>query len=364
MRSAFTAAAALFVAATLLCASAVGVSAQGLGKALTVGVKTAPPFAMKDANGEWYGLAVDLWTDMSKLLDTPFELREYGSLEELLTAVETGEADVGAAALTVTVPREKKMDFSHPFFFTGLGIAVPTASSENMFALLADKLLSPVLLAYCGSLLLLLLIVGLVIWLVEKRNNTEHFAEGRRGIIDGMWWSAVTMTTVGYGDIAPKTLRGRLLGLFWMFASVMLLSVFTAGVTSSLTVDRLGDKIKGPDDLPNVRVGSVRGSSSEEFLESIHVAPEFFVDVPAGLKAVQKGKVDAFVYDRPIITYCIRKGFVGKVRMLDSVFDYQSYAYAFPRESALRKPVNVVMLELLSDRGYVKNLFGPYHEGW
>jgi ABC-type amino acid transport substrate-binding protein len=46
-------------------------------------------------------------------------------LEEMLEATASGEVDAAAAALTITTEREQMVDFSHPFFTSGLGIAVP-----------------------------------------------------------------------------------------------------------------------------------------------------------------------------------------------------------------------------------------------
>ena len=43
----------------------------------------------------------------------------------MLDAVERGEVDAAVAALTITSEREQRMDFTHPFLSTGLGIAGP-----------------------------------------------------------------------------------------------------------------------------------------------------------------------------------------------------------------------------------------------
>ncbi len=49
---------------------------------------------------------------------------------------------------------------------------------------------------------------------------------------DSLWWAMVTMTTIGYGDFFPRTLGGRLIALFLMFAGIGTLSFLTAGIAS------------------------------------------------------------------------------------------------------------------------------------
>jgi hypothetical protein len=63
---------------------------------------------------------------------------------------------------------------------------------------------------------------------------------------DGLWWSLCTMTTVGYGDIAPQTTAGRLIGVFTMLVGIGVLTALIAGVARGLAVD---DE-DSPDHLP------------------------------------------------------------------------------------------------------------------
>lgn len=45
---------------------------------------------------------------------------------------------------------------------------------------------------------------------------------------DALWWSAVTITAVGYGDYAPKTLEGRIVAIFLILLNLGLIGSVTA----------------------------------------------------------------------------------------------------------------------------------------
>ena len=70
---------------------------------------------------------------------------------------------------------------------------------------------------------------------------------------DALWWSAATITTVGYGDIAPITFVGRAVGVFTMVVGISTFAVITAKVAEFL--------VRG--DLPGGRV-SAGDLNSEE----------------------------------------------------------------------------------------------------
>lgn len=49
----------------------------------------------------------------------------------------------------------------------------------------------------------------------------------------GIWWAIQTVTTVGYGDVTPKSLAGRVVAGAVMLEGIALLAIVTAGVTSA-----------------------------------------------------------------------------------------------------------------------------------
>ena len=329
------------------------------GRPLRVGLVIAPPFLDRNGDGQYEGVAFDLWTDVARDLGVSWKAEEY-DLESLLAAVREGTVDVAVSALSITPDREAVMDFSQPFFYTGLGIAVSARSGDGLGGRVARAVFATPLLLYVGALVLLLLVVGTVIWAIERRRNPAHFRPGGKGIGDGVWWSAVTMTSVGYGDMIPKSLVGRAVALVWMFASVVLLATFTAGITSSLTVETMTGAVHGPEDLHKIRTGVVGDSAADEALTASHVGVRRYGDAENGLKALVQGELDAFVHDQPLLQYCQHRRYEGQIRILPIFFDPQLYGFAFPRGAALRKSVNVAMLRRLEDAAYRRNLLAPY----
>ncbi|MCH2108722.1 MAG: transporter substrate-binding domain-containing protein [Polyangiaceae bacterium] len=326
---------------------------------LIVATKEAPPFSFRNQEGEWSGISIDLWKDLAHQLGLKYELKEY-DIEGLLRATENRDVDAAVAAISVTSEREKRVDFTHSFFYTGLGIAVGASGESNPVFTVIRSLFSSRFLGYLAGLIGVLFVIGIGIWLLERRATASDFSRGPKGIWDGFWWSAVTMTTVGYGDAAPKTALGRVLGLIWMFAAIIIISFFTAGIASSITVNSLETRVKGPADLPHVKVGTLTNSSAERYLRKRSIRPREFASVQAGLEAAAKGEVDAFVHDRAILQYYRTGALSEQVTILDVVFNPQNYGIALPTGSWLREEINTELLKHQSDEVYWQNLTSRY----
>lgn len=84
--------------------------------------------------------------------------------------------------------------------------------------------------------------VGILGWLMDHSANPSHFSVWfYKGSFEGFWWAMVTITTVGYGDKVPITFSSRFLAILWMFSGAIILSLFTANVTSVLTSNQIDE---------------------------------------------------------------------------------------------------------------------------
>ncbi len=73
-----------------------------------------------------------------------------------------------------------------------------------------------------------------LIFVLENGHNGQF-----RSFWDGVWWTLVTISTVGYGDLVPSTVGGKTLAVVMMLFGVALLSVITATISSQFVTQKL-----------------------------------------------------------------------------------------------------------------------------
>ena len=90
-----------------------------------------------------------------------------------------------------------------------------------------------------ASTLVLTVAGGAGAWLIDRRDFD--------GLGDALWWALQTVTTVGYGDVVPENVTGRLIGVALMLQGIALLTVITAAVTATLIEQARRLRSKEPD---------------------------------------------------------------------------------------------------------------------
>lgn len=343
-------------------ATAVSSEAQAAEQpVLQVATKTFEPFVIYDAKSNQYtGFSIELWDKLAAEMGVKYELYGVNSIAKLLDEVERGAADVATAGIGITSQREQYLNFSQPFFESGLQIMIRGTDDGglwgNSLMPLISAIFSPQLLNALGFLFLALLISAHIIWFLERKHNPGFPESYLNGIWESFWWSAVTVTTVGYGDKTPRSVIGRLFGLFWMFAGLFILAYFTAGIATTFALQEVQGYITGAEDLRGKQVATIKKSTAEEYLTWQGISAKTYDLEEDAYNALIAGEVDALVYDAPALQYYALHEGQGQVKMVGTVFQKQNYGLALHAESPYTEQINLALLRLI-ERGDYQELY-------
>jgi ABC-type amino acid transport substrate-binding protein len=309
-------------------------AAAAAAKKLVVGVTDSPPLSYRTDDGIWTGLAVVLWEEVAAQMGFQYEYRplEFSDVDVVLT---NGTVDAVLGGAPVTLEGEAIHDFTQPYLVTGLGFAQRQRGAVQWSAILG-ALFDPRLLTIVGLIIVGVLTVGVVIALVERRERITDFGGSmRESVSTGVWWAAVTMTTVGYGDATPKTTTGRALALLWMFVGVVAVAFLTATVTSVLTVTHLRGAVQQPSDLFRLRLATVEGGAGADYLHNRHVSFAMFPTYEEALTQLDAGNIDAVVANIPVLRSLVSHEWVGRLQVSPIALEPLLFAVAIPENSPL-----------------------------
>jgi ABC-type proline/glycine betaine transport system substrate-binding protein/ABC-type amino acid transport substrate-binding protein len=312
------------------------------------------PFVVYEEQ-QYQGFSMDLWDAIATELELDYDLDGVNSVAKLLDEVERGAADIAVAGVGITSQREEMLDFSYPYYESGLQVMVPSDTSEvgKLIAVVGTVLRSPRLYYGIGILVLILLIVAHLLWFSERRHNAEFPDDYLHGIWEAFWWAAVTVTTVGYGDKVPKKFVGRFFGLMWMFSGYFVFAYFTASIATTFTVQELQGVITGLEDLPGKRIATVANSAAAEFLDlQTNLLFRDYATFEETLTALDNEDIDAIVYDAPVLQHFASHEGQGRYKVVGDVFQSLHYGIALQQDSPYREPVNAALLKLYETGQY------------
>ena len=333
-------------------------------KPFTVTTREIAPFVMKQ-NGRLTGYSIELWERIVREAKLPFDpakdYRVVDSVGQMMSALEKKEVDAAVGAISITSEREQVVDFSQPFYESGLQIMTRDQGGSSLKRIVSN-LFKGQIFTLIGILIVLILVYAHLLWFVERRKNPESFPMGYfAGVFEALWWSSSTIITGGCENLAPAGLLGRLSALLWMLAGMATFSYVTASISSTLTVDTLNSDIHTVGDLKERKldVACVRGSTGERFMQGLGFKPQGFDTADAAAEALEKGSVQAVVYDSPILRYYIKNHPDAKVLLAGELFEKQSYGIGTPQGSPQRKEITRAILKL-REEGVLEELETKY----
>ena len=316
---------------------------------LLVAVAPCPPFVIASEGGI-SGLAVYLWEEVAALMGVDYEFREY-TLKQMLEAVadkrDDRHVDVGVSCLSITAEREKTIDFSHSFYETFTGIAV---RDRGFAGIITGFFSSPLVLKGLAIVLGVAALLGILFYLLESRENpklyTTKFGKGRaiEAFIVGLLFA--TRGPINYYEF--QSLTARVIAALLAVGSTFLIAGITAVLASAFTLESLRSQVTGLQDLKNVRVGALDGSTSSMFLRKNGIIHQTMPDLEMLIVALDHGSLDAVVSDEAFLRYEIakgkEKGLYDALAVLPYELESQNYGFALDKNGELEEMVNRALL--------------------
>lgn len=313
---------------------------------LLVGYNIVPPF-VTEIDGQAIGPSVWLWEQIAEDNNLVFKYQRMG-LDRLLSGLQSHELDICISPLTITSDRSRFLDFSAPYYIAHASLLQREVSTFNKSLAFISSFFSVNFFRALGALAFVILSFGVLLWFFERKHNEEEFGRGLAGIWEGFWWSAVTMTTVGYGDKSPRSFGGRVVALIWMFTAIIIISGFTAGIASSLTVDRMDASSGSIEDFKSKQLGTIKNSATEDWLaHNFFINKRSYKDMQGLLKALDEGKIDAVAYDRPTLSTIIANDSTDHYKLAALKYNPQFYALGMSKvlSDSLKDQINISMLD-------------------
>ncbi len=313
---------------------------------IVVVVKPVAPFVINE-DGKLSGYSIDLWNEVAKTAGwNDFEFKLVDNVPAMIDALKSGQADVAVGALSITAERSKQIDFSHPFYDSGLDIMVKGGGAPGPLDLLG-RLLTPALVLTFGGIMIALVLVSHILWWFERKHNHEDFPHHYgQGMIESIWWTTCVLIGGMCMNKDPKGITGRVIGTAWALVGIAMISYLTATATSIMTVDSLGNDINGPKDLVGKPVATLQGTSADKYLQSQHMKVVKFAKLEDAVEALHQDKVKAVVYDSPVLMYYLATNDSKEFHLVGHLFDKQKYGFGLQLSSKLRQQMNSALLSV------------------
>ncbi|KAM7308024.1 glutamate receptor ionotropic, kainate 2 [Ixodes scapularis] len=248
------------------------------------------------------GFCIDLLREMALLLGFRFEIRlvrdsaygvsnEHGEWNGLVREVMDREADLAIGDLTITLARDRAVDFTLPFMNTGIGILYrKPAQDSRLFYFLLPLSLDVwlcVLGAYLGTGALLHLVARMAPLEWRQPEQRQHSAkcDCDRSLTDkprnvfslyNSLWYTTTALLYQSCETNPRAASTRLVAITWWLFSLVIVSFYTANMAAFLVNEKLKFPIENVHDLARqskIQYGCVVSGSTAAFFKECHAVP-------------------------------------------------------------------------------------------
>lgn len=316
---------------------------------LKVGIWEVGPFVVKDGNGRWSGLAVEVWEHAARETGLKYEYIPF-SHHELYEAVKSGSVDVALSDIATDHDLEKSLQYSRTFFHSGLAIA-SLADTGSTLRQVFTTLTSPTALFVIGAMVFLILLGAVVFWVIENHSDGEgdlyNPDHKKLNFFNGAIWAILLLTAQEPDVFRNRSFLGRIFAMCLLAIGVTVSASYIAVITSAVTVNQMAVKVHGAEDLPFIKVGTLHDTRATKYMDEHHMKHTSFEDFHELMKALEEKRIDAVLADDVVLRYYIRKHGQERLSLMPVHLETEYYAIAFPEWSDLDDLINPAILEFI-----------------
>lgn len=297
-----------------------------------------------EKNGKLVGYEIDLLNKVSSELDIKFKFINKNEFKDIFTSLDSNEARIGSAGITINEVRNEKYDFSYPHIKTGMSILIKNESviniSSMLFNLFSDNLMTFIM--YIGYLLF----ASLMVYLFELGSDAfnDNFI---KGMFEAFYYTNTTATTVGYGDFAPKRVITRIFAMIFLFyPSIVFSGIIIGTITSSINLSSSIYSINDKDDLTNITIGAIKNTTSYYISKSLSKSV-VAIDRKDCVEMLQKDYVKAIIFDDVYLSNIAKNN--KKFTTVGKIFHKEDYGFMFKENDPLKKEFDKIIIKFMSD---------------
>ena len=312
-------------------------------KPLRVALTGESPFVYSQ-NDVWQGLSVDIWDQVAAHNTWNYVYTWYPTSQAAIDAMTKGQADIIVSDMSIVSSLFSTVEFSQPYFRSGLQIMITGARPKTMGKFFEEILSWFQLKTFWGIVAAIILFSALVL-LFERKHNPDFPKKWSDGIAEAFYY----VVSLGLGKSGYKGFGGwfgRLVMIVWLILGVIVVAYVTSSLSAVMTVERLSSKIGGPQDLPGHTVGAVTGTFAVHYLEKHGITIHEYPSLPEAVQGLVKGEVPALVGPAPILQYYDNSHPQIDITEVGPVFSPYNYGFAMLPDSPLRAPLNSALLTL------------------
>jgi ABC-type amino acid transport substrate-binding protein len=325
---------------------------------LKVGVFERPPYTFKGERGNWSGIGIELWEQISKELSIPFEYVEI-PLDQIYTALQQGRCDITPAVTLSTV----HVDQTETFVISHGGVlgvrptviqhlkAVCTAIMKSGFFWVISVMLG-IMLAYSAILMLM-----------EYRCPHEHFSGPvHHRFFRCLWFTALSMTSIDYSTSLRLSPIARMSTFLWSMTGLLFISLLTGTIVSSISACEADSKIVQLDDLARFRTGDHTGAIMQSALRERGIPEKGYATDAEGIEALKRGEIEVFTGDAIPLNVLSNNLYPGKLNL--SILPSKTMLYVMAAKPGLAcfSAINQKLIEITLQpawRARVERWTGP-----